>query len=79
MEGTKEAVMYALDHKKDYKEIVFDPYRGIEAPYVVSIPYMYLLFYSKYDPSTYHLSVMGKNYLVGISIQLEKYIGQKTE
>lgn len=53
MEGTKETVEYALVNKNQYKEIVFDPYRGIEAPYIVSIPHMYILFYSKYDPATY--------------------------
>lgn len=53
MEGTKETVEYALANKDRYKEIVFDPYRGIEAPYIVSIPHMYILFYSKYDPAKY--------------------------
>lgn len=53
MEGTKETVEYALINKNKYKEIIFDPYRGIEAPYIVSIPHMYILFYSKYDPATY--------------------------
>lgn len=53
MEGTKETVEYALANKSRYKEIVFDPYRGIEAPYIVSIPHMYILFYSRYDPMTY--------------------------
>lgn len=53
MEGTKETVLYALVNKQKYKEIVFDPYRGIEAPYIVSIPHMYILFYAKYDPKTY--------------------------
>lgn len=53
MEGTKETVEYALANKSKYKEIVFDPYRGIEAPYIVSIPHMYILFYAKYDPATY--------------------------
>lgn len=53
MEGTKETVEYALANKNKYKEIVFDPYRGIEAPYIVSIPHMYILFYSKYDPAFY--------------------------
>lgn len=53
MEGTKETVEYALTNKDKYKEIVFDPYRGIEAPYIVSIPHMYILFYSQYDPATY--------------------------
>lgn len=53
MEGTKQTVEYALAHKDKYKEIVFDPYRGIEGPYIVSIPHMYVLFYSKYDPAIY--------------------------
>lgn len=53
MEGTKESVEYALANKNKYTEIVFDPYRGIEAPYIVNIPHMYILFYSKYDPYTY--------------------------
>lgn len=53
MEGTKESVLYALSNKEKYNEIVFDPYRGVEAPYIVNIPYMYILFYSKYDPYVY--------------------------
>lgn len=53
MEGTKETVLYALHNKDQYKEIVFDPYRGVEAPYIVSIPHMYILFYSAYDPNRY--------------------------
>lgn len=53
MEGTKQTVQYALANKNKYNEIVFDPYRGIEAPYIVGIPHMYILFYSQYDPKTY--------------------------
>lgn len=53
MEGTKETILYAIKNKNSYREIVYDPYRGIEAPYIVNIPYMYYLFYSKYDPGTY--------------------------
>lgn len=53
MEGTKETVEYALSSREKYKEIIFDPFRGIEAPYIVSIPHMYILFYSQYDPATY--------------------------
>jgi len=53
MEGTKETVEYALANKSKYKEIVLDPYRGIEAPNIVSIPHMYILFYTKYDPAIY--------------------------
>lgn len=53
MKGTKEAVLYALENKDKYNEIVFDPYRGVEAPYIVNIPHMYILFYSAYDPGKY--------------------------
>lgn len=53
MEGTKETVLYALQNKDKYSEIVYDPYRGVEAPYIVNIPYLYFLFYSKYDPLTF--------------------------
>lgn len=55
MEGTKEAVGYAIAHQGEYREMVFDPYRGIEAPYIVGLPYMYFLFYSQYDPATYQI------------------------
>lgn len=57
MEGTKETILYAIANKNHYKEIVYDPYRGVEAPYIVSIPYMYYLFYSKYDPGTYQKEI----------------------
>lgn len=53
MEGTREAVKYALENKDKYKEIVFDPNRGIEGPYVVSVPHLYILFYSAYEPFIY--------------------------
>ncbi len=52
-EGLREAVYYAYGHKDNYKEIVFDPRRGIEGPFLVSNPYLYVLFYTKYDPYTY--------------------------
>lgn len=53
MEGTKETVLYALLNKDKYEEVVYDPYRGIEAPYIVNIPHMYFLFYSQYDPLSF--------------------------
>ena len=53
MEGSREAVKYALNNKDKYKEIVFDPNRGTEGPFIVSVPHLYILFYSKYDPLTY--------------------------
>lgn len=53
MEGTKETILYAQDNRGKYKEIVFDPYRGIEAPYIVNVVHMYILFYTMRDPATY--------------------------
>lgn len=53
MEGTKEAVEYALSNKEKYDKIIFDPVRGIQGPYISSIPHEYVLFYSKYDPVSY--------------------------
>lgn len=53
MEGSKPAVQYALDHQSKYQEIIFDPVRGVDGPFVVSIPHMYVLFQSQYDPTTY--------------------------
>ncbi|TSC88569.1 MAG: Uncharacterized protein G01um10147_65 [Microgenomates group bacterium Gr01-1014_7] len=52
-EGLKQAALYIRDHQESYNEIVFDPRRGIEGPYLVSNPYLYVLFYTKYDPKTY--------------------------
>lgn len=50
MEGTKESVVFAIEHKNEFEEIVYDASRGIEGPYTVNIPHIYILFYSKYDP-----------------------------
>ncbi len=57
MNGTKEAVEYILQNQDKYKEVVFDPNRGIVAPYIVNVPHIYILFYSKYDPHTYQTEV----------------------
>lgn len=57
MEGTKRTVEYVLKHKDEYNEIVLDPVRGTEGPYVVSVPHTYVLFYSKYDPLKYQTEV----------------------
>lgn len=54
MAGTKEAVLYAIANQDNYQEIVFDPKRGVDVGDIISVPYMYFLFYDKYDPSLYH-------------------------
>lgn len=61
MEGTKESVLYAINNKDKYQEIVYDPNRGIEAPYIVNIPYMYILFYSKYNPAIFQKEIKRSN------------------
>lgn len=52
-EGWREAVQYAKIHQDEYKEIVFDPARGVDGPNMISNPFLYVLFYLKYDPHTY--------------------------
>ncbi len=52
-EGLKQVALYVLNHQDNYKEIIIDPRRGIEGPYLVSNPYLYILFYTKYDPHIY--------------------------
>lgn len=52
-EGWREAVQYAEINQNKYTEIVFDPVRGVAGPYIVSNPFLYVLFYMKYDPYTY--------------------------
>lgn len=54
MAGTKEAALYAVANQDNYQEIVFDPKRGVDAGDIISVPYLYLLFYAKYDPDLYH-------------------------
>ncbi len=52
-EGWREAVYYVMEHQDKYNEIVFDPRRGVAAPDMVSNPFLYVLFYTKYDPLRY--------------------------
>jgi 4-amino-4-deoxy-L-arabinose transferase-like glycosyltransferase len=52
-EGLKQVALYVTEHQSQYKEVVFDTRHGIYGPTLISNPYLYLLFYSKYDPATY--------------------------
>lgn len=52
-EGWRESVQYVISNQDKYTEIVFDPVRGVDGPNMVSNPFLYVLFYTKYDPLTY--------------------------
>jgi len=52
-EGLRETVQYVAANQDKYKEIVFDPQHGVDGPYLISNPFLYVLFYLKYDPHTY--------------------------
>ncbi|BCX14759.1 MAG: hypothetical protein KatS3mg088_442 [Patescibacteria group bacterium] len=52
-EGWREVVYSVMKYQDNYEKIIFDIRRGVDGPYMVSNPHMYLLFYSKYDPSKY--------------------------
>ncbi len=66
MMGNKEAVEYILANKEKYQEVVFDPFRGVDAPTIYSLPGYYILFYSKYDPALYQKELI-ENEKKGIS------------
>ncbi len=53
MEGSREAIQTVMQLQNQYQEVVFDPRRGTTGPNVVSVPHMYYLFYSKYNPALY--------------------------
>lgn len=78
-EGLREAVLFVnQQHKDEYSEIVFDPVRGIEGPYLVSNPYLYVLFYTKYDPRRYQTEakILGKG---DYFLQFDKYTFRKID
>lgn len=52
-EGLREVVYAVLKYQDKYDKVIFDIRRGVDGPYMVSNPHMYLLFYSKYDPEKY--------------------------
>lgn len=52
-EGWREVVQYIQLNESKYKEIVIDPRRGVNGSIMVSNPFLYVLFYTKYDPYTY--------------------------
>lgn len=51
--GYKEAAQYACANRARYEKIIITDKYGIEWPSVKTIPYLYILFYCKWDPATY--------------------------
>lgn len=51
--GWKQMALYAEDHHREYDHVYVDPRFGTDGPYTYGVPYLYLLFYSAYDPMTY--------------------------
>lgn len=49
--GYKEAVLYAINHQKEYDEIIIDSAFGTQGPYIIGTPHLYVLFYGKIDPA----------------------------
>ncbi|PIU03834.1 hypothetical protein COT44_00955 [Candidatus Shapirobacteria bacterium CG08_land_8_20_14_0_20_39_18] len=48
--GYKEAALYAIQHQKEYDEIIIDSAFGTLGPYIIGTPHLYVLFYGKLDP-----------------------------
>jgi len=48
--GMKEIAQYVWQHQDQYREVVIDPRFGTTGPTTVRAPYLYLLFYGRYDP-----------------------------
>ena len=51
--GWKQVAIYARDHHTEYDDVYVDPRFGTVGPYTYGVPYMYFLFYSRYDPEIY--------------------------
>jgi len=54
--GMKEMSQYAWQHQDEYQEIVIDPKLVSESTTMINVPYLYLLFYGKYDPFLFQTS-----------------------
>ena len=67
--GWKQVSIYAKDHHQEYQNVYVDSRFGTEGPYSYGVPYLYLLFYSQYDPLTY---IQGRKIFRGTNF--ENYI-----
>lgn len=53
--GRKEAIEFALAHQHEYREIVIDPSYGTQGQTTIDAPYLYALYYSKFDPQLFQI------------------------
>jgi len=51
--GYKEIAQYSCQNKDKYDEIIISETFGSDGPLNSGLPYLYILFYCKYDPSEY--------------------------
>lgn len=51
--GRKETMLYAWKNRERYREIIVDPGYGTEGQTTIDAPYLYALYYSKYDPASF--------------------------
>lgn len=51
--GQKEAIQYALQNQESYQEIIIDPSYGTSGQTTIDAPYLYALYFSRYDPGTF--------------------------
>lgn len=68
--GWKEMAIFARDHHTEYDNVYVDPRFGTEGRTSYGVPYLYFLFYSQYDPKTYHDNPLRKSF----SSSFENYI-----
>src|SRR3989339_12901 len=52
--GWKQIAIFANDHYTEYDHVYVDPQFGTQGPYTYGVPYLYFLFYSRYDPNIYN-------------------------
>ncbi|MFA5932958.1 MAG: glycosyltransferase family 39 protein [Microgenomates group bacterium] len=53
MVGNKEVLAWIAENNNNKEEVVFDSRRFSNGQIIVSVPYLYYLFYTKYDPKAF--------------------------
>lgn len=51
--GFKQIAQYACSQKNNYRQIIISDTFGSEGPLITGIPYAYVLFYCRYEPSRF--------------------------